>query len=94
MTRLPEKKYTHTTSGHEVIEFDCVEDIEAILKQIWPTGWIPVHELFERFNISNPLVANAFRAEMGLNTIKYKVADLADFIWDSSNIGIAEQNDD
>lgn len=88
------KKISTTTDGHEVIEFDGPEDIEVILKQIWPTGWIPSNELFTRFGINNPLVKNAFRNAMGLNVARYKVPDLADFIWDNSNYGKADASEE
>lgn len=81
-----------TTQGYRVIEFTCVEDVEDLLRQFWPDGWIPRWDLFQRFGITSPIEKNMLISELGISEEVYKIADVADFLWDNSNYGRAEQD--
>ncbi|MCG7551337.1 hypothetical protein [Pseudoalteromonas sp. Of7M-16] len=77
-----------TINDQEVINPESVEDVENILRQHWPDGWIPAKELFERFNI-NQIDRNHIKSHLG-NVDVFKIADMADLIWDNSNYGKAD----
>ena len=66
----------------EIMHIDDRDDVEQVLRQMWPEGRIPVdefHAMLQRPDIS------MLKCKVGCNRTFYGIGEIADLIWSCSN---------
>ena len=70
-----------------VINPECVEDIEQMLLKIWPDGKAELTEFAAALGITNEIDINTMKHNLGLGYTPYPIRRYADYLWENSNYG-------
>lgn len=69
-------------SSDKIVHIDDKEDVEAVLREIWPEGRIPVDELHKQLSRAD---ISILKYRLGCSRTYYGIGELTDLIWSCSN---------
>ncbi len=74
----------------QLLEPNCVEDIEALLLDIWPSGEAQLTDFTQQLGITHETDINKLKSRVGLGHTAYSIKKYADYLWSNSNYGSKE----
>ncbi|HIF9333062.1 TPA: hypothetical protein ACX6RM_001309 [Photobacterium damselae] len=69
-------------ASDEIVPISSRDDVEAVLREMWPDGRIPVEELHSQLK---KVDISILKYHLGLTRTYYGIGELADLIWKCSN---------
>lgn len=69
---------------YEVVSPSTLEELEALLEEMWPDKRVPAHEFHQLMDLKTPDMS-ILKSHLGLNRSWYNTHELAQWLWKRSN---------